>query len=187
MENLVIKTLKLGQLNSEKIEFMIDNINLWDEINNAIIQNKFLFKKNNVQTSNKVNRKIIVKADKLHLTELLNNLFSNAIKYSKKGGKLIIDAKDDKGFVTISIKDTGIGMTQDQIDHIFNEFYKADESRHNLDSSGLGLAISKKIIKKHDGKIWAESAGPGQGTTFFFTLKKSAVEHIREEEPEIQQ
>jgi signal transduction histidine kinase len=78
-------------------------------------------------------------------------------------------------------------MTEEQISHIFDEFYKADESRHNLDSSGLGLAIAKKIIKKHDGKIWAESKGSGKGTAFFFTLKKVPVGPNREEEQEIQQ
>jgi len=53
---------------------------------------------------------------------------------------------------------------------MFDEFYKADESRHDFDSSGLGLSISKKIIEKHGGKIWAESDGLGRGSTFYFTL-----------------
>ncbi|RLF38571.1 MAG: sensor histidine kinase, partial [Thermoplasmata archaeon] len=57
------------------------------------------------------------------------------------------------------------------IEHIFDEFYKADESRHDFESSGIGLSICRKIIEKHGGKIWAESPGLGKGSTFYFTLK----------------
>ena len=88
-------------------------------------------------------------------------------------GKIILDAHNEKDFILISIKDNGIGMEEEQISQIFNEFYKADESRHNLGSTGLGLTITKRIIEKHGGHIWAESPGKGKGSTFYFTLKKS--------------
>ena len=61
-------------------------------------------------------------------------------------------------------------MNEEQIKNIFNEFYKADESRHDFDSSGLGMSISKRVIEKHGGRIWAESEGLGKGSTFYFTL-----------------
>ena len=61
-------------------------------------------------------------------------------------------------------------MTKEQLDHIFNEFYKADESRHDFRSSGLGLSICKRIVEKHGGRIWAESSGLGKGSTFYFTI-----------------
>jgi signal transduction histidine kinase len=83
---------------------------------------------------------------------------------------ITIDAKEDKDFVTVSIKDTGIGITEEQLSHIFDEFYKADEARHDFDSSGLGLPICKRIVEKHGGKIWVESPGEGGGTTFYFTI-----------------
>ena len=63
-------------------------------------------------------------------------------------------------------------MDSEQIECIFDEFYKVDDSRHELDSSGLGLTITKKIIEKHGGKIWVESEGKGKGSIFYFTLKK---------------
>ena len=75
-------------------------------------------------------------------------------------------------FIKISIKDNGIGMTNDQMTQIFDEFYKADSSRHDFESSGLGLPICKRIVEKHGGKIWVESDGIGKGSTFFFTIKK---------------
>jgi signal transduction histidine kinase len=172
MKDLVNKTLDLAKLNSDKISFNLEPIYLKDEISMIIKNNKVLFEKNNIKIDNNVNKRIIVDADQLRFDEILNNLITNSIKYTPKtGGDIVIDAVEKNDFVTISIKDTGIGMTKDQISHIFDEFYKADGSRHELDSSGLGLTITKKLIKKHGGKIWVESKGKGKGSTFYFTLK----------------
>ena len=62
-------------------------------------------------------------------------------------------------------------MSKKQLDKVFDEFYKADKSRHEMDSSGLGLSICKRIVEKHGGKIWADSEGVGKGSIFYFTLK----------------
>jgi len=79
------------------------------------------------------------------------------VKFTPKGSSITIDAKKDKDTVTVSITDTGIGITKEQLNHIFDEFYKVDSARHDLESSGLGLAICKRIVEKHGGKIWPES------------------------------
>jgi signal transduction histidine kinase len=100
-----------------------------------------------------------------------------------KGGKLIFESrpynKDGEPFVQISITDTGTGLTRDQMDHVFNEFYKTDDSRHKLDSTGLGLTICRSIIEKHGGKIWADSHGKGTGTTIYFTIPSDKVVYTR--------
>ena len=83
---------------------------------------------------------------------------------------MINQSYDHEGFVTLSIKDEGIGMDQHQLDIIFDEFYKADSSRHDFQNSGLGLSIAKRIVELHGGRIWAESEGPNKGSTFYFTL-----------------
>jgi signal transduction histidine kinase len=62
-------------------------------------------------------------------------------------------------------------MSPEQLNQIFDEFYKADKKSHDSHSTGLGLSISKRIVEKHGGRIWAESPGPGKGSTFYFTLK----------------
>lgn len=189
MRNLVSKTLELARLNSPKLEFFIDNTNLLNEINKTINQNKILFDANNFKIYNKVNEKIMVKADSLQLAELFNNLFTNAVKYSYNDeGNIIIDANDDGHFVTISVKDTGIGLTQEQTKKIFDEFYKVDESRHDFTSTGLGLPICKRIVEKHGGKIWVESYGENKGTTFYFTIptgSKITNENISEKVDEM--
>jgi len=173
MRDLVTKTIDLAKLNSDKIDFTFEDTNLLLELENVLENNKILFDDNHIDVINKIDEDIFIEADKLRLNELFNNILTNSIKYtSEEGGKIIIDAEKGKDFVTIGIKDSGIGMTSEQIDHIFDEFYKADDSRHNLDSSGLGLSICKRIVEKHGGNIWAESPGKGGGTTFYFTLKK---------------
>jgi PAS domain S-box-containing protein len=173
MKDLVNKTIDLAKLSSDIINFNFEPIILYDEVENMISNNRILFEENNISIKKNIDKNLIVQADKLQLDEILNNLISNSIKYTPEaGGEIKIDAKDEKDFVVISLADSGIGMTKEQLKQIFNEFYKADESRHNLDSSGLGLTITKKIIEKHGGKIWAESKGKGKGSTFYFTLKK---------------
>ena len=174
MKNLVTKTIQLARLNAPSTEFNLEDIDLFSETDATVKRNKSLFEENNMEIDNRISDKIIIKADKLRLTELFDNLFNNAIKYTKDSGTITIDAKQDKDFVTVSIKDTGAGMTEEQLSRIFDEFYKVDWSRHDFDSSGLGLPICKRIVEKHGGKIWAESKGEGKGTTMYFTLPMSS-------------
>lgn len=181
IENLVVGTLKIAELNSPNVQFDIENINLSDIVENTIEDNKSIFEEKNIKIENMVDKKIIVNADELRLSEIFNNLISNAVKYSgDNDGTITIEAHNNKDCITISVEDTGIGMTEEQTNHIFDEFYKADQSRHNLESSGLGLSICKRIVEKHCGRIWAESEGPGKGSTFYFTLKKTPTGNINE-------
>jgi signal transduction histidine kinase len=69
-------------------------------------------------------------------------------------------------------------MTKEQLERLFDEFYKADESRHDFDSSGLGMSIAKRIVEKHGGRIWVESDGIGKGSTFYFTLPKNIPKYF---------
>jgi len=180
MKNLVIKTLQLTRLDTPGTTFEIDEAtDLSGELNKVIKSNKLILEKKDIKLENKIDEKIIVRADKLRLSELFDNLITNAVKFTPDAGTITFDAKEDKDFVTVSVKDTGIGMTQEQIDHIFDEFYKADESRHrhDFDSSGLGLSICKRIVEKHGGKIWAKSFGEGKGSIFYFTLKRGRQEN----------
>jgi signal transduction histidine kinase len=170
MKNIAIKTLELAKLNSPKTKFSIEKVDLKDEIKKIIRNKKTIFESKNLEIKNNITKKLLVKADKLRLEELVTNVFENSVKFSKKNGKIIIDAEKEKDYAKISIKDKGIGMTEQQIKNAFEEFYKADQSRHDFDSSGLGLTICKKIIEKHNGKIWMESKGPGLGATINFTI-----------------
>jgi signal transduction histidine kinase len=177
MKNLVTKTIELGRLNSSKTTFTFEDINLVTELNTIIDNNKTMLHEKHIKIKKNIPDDIMVNVDKLQFDELLNNLLTNAVKYTNGSGTITMDAKQNPTFVTISIKDTGIGMSDQQLHNIFNEFYKADESRHDFDSSGLGLPICKRIVERHNGEIWAESEGLGKGSTFYFTVSKSKLKN----------
>ncbi|SCG82305.1 sensor histidine kinase [Proteiniborus sp. DW1] len=113
----------------------------------------------------------LVMADKDSISQVISNLVDNAIKFMNNGGNLFVktEMKEDKVF--ISIKDTGIGIPENELNNIWQRFYKGDKSRsRQIKGTGLGLSIVKEIIKSHNEQIWVESK-IGEGTVFCFTLK----------------
>ena len=172
MKRLVIRTVKLAKLNAPSTEFDFQSIQFSDFIQKIIEKNKSSFEQYDVEINTMIDSNIFIDADPLQIEEVVENLLSNSLKYGAEHGLITITAKEKKGekAVLISVKDTGQGMTSEQLESIFNEFYKADESRHDFTSTGLGLSICKRIVEKHNGQIWAESNGIGKGTTFYFTL-----------------
>jgi len=171
MEKLVHKTIKLAQLNSSQIKLNLIALDLNHEIQKVIQENDFLIKQKHINIDLNIPENTIVQADPIYLQDLCQNLLTNAIKYNHDNGFLFIEAKKEKNVVTISFRDDGIGLSEEQIHQIFKEFYKVDWSRHDFNSSGLGLSIVKKIVEHHGGNIWVESNGENQGSTFYFTLK----------------
>jgi PAS domain S-box-containing protein len=171
IKQLVIDTLELARLNSSFITFAPVSLCLHEVVQEIIKANTLLFKEKGTKVINNVDTALIVYADKLRLEEIFNNLFSNAVKYmGTSAGTIIIETQQKHDLVRISVKDTGIGMTEEHISHVFEEFYKGETSRHDLQSSGLGLPICKRIVEKHGGTIWVESPGVGKGSTLYFTL-----------------
>lgn len=172
MKNLVTKTLQLAYLNSPTTKLTFKELNLYQEIENNSTKNQLKHMENSVQIINQVPSNITIMADKIYIQELFNNLISNAIKYSEKNVQITIEALCNDSDVTILIKDMGIGIKEEEIPLIFNEFHKTDSSRHDFDSSGLGLTICKRIVELHGGHIWVESEGMGRGSTFKLTIPK---------------
>ncbi len=112
-----------------------------------------------------------VTVDKDRITQVLTNLLGNALQYTPSGGKVAITAARMKSEILISIRDTGIGLSPEQLAHIFNRFYRSDKSRARANGgSGIGLTIAQALVKAHQGRIWAESEGEGKGSSFHFTL-----------------
>ncbi len=115
------------------------------------------------------------------------NLLSNAVKFTPKDGTITIsaDTKTDKGFITFSVTDTGIGIAPDDLKKLFSEFFRVEnEINQSVKGTGLGLVLAKNIVQAHHGKMWVQSQ-VGKGTTFLFTLPSSkeafdqkAKEHI---------
>lgn len=112
-----------------------------------------------------------VRADPVRLKQIVLNLVSNAIKYTSAGGRVSISVRKRNRSVEIIVSDTGSGISSDDVDHVFEPFFRAQdvEAAAGYSSSGLGLAITKRLVEAHDGSIEIESA-PGQGTTFTVRL-----------------
>jgi len=170
MRDLVTKTLQLERLNSPNNKAVFVQTDLLELIENLIQNKKTVFINKKISIKNNLKKQIIFACDKIQIKECLDNLITNAVKFSKENGTIFIDAETKNNTLKLSVRDQGIGMTNEQISHVFDEFYKVDPSRHDLESSGLGLSICKRIVEMHDGKIWVESPGIGKGTTFFITI-----------------
>lgn len=165
----------------EKMELLITNILGYSNINtssnkiqdvdlNNIIDNlkAILFVPNKVSI-NVLSKLPVIKGDRIKLQQLFQNLISNAIKFNDKDKGIIqIDVLEEESYYQFSIKDNGIGIDKRYHKKIFNIFQVLDNDKS---STGIGLAIVKKIVSQYDGEIWVKSE-LGKGSTFFFTLKK---------------
>jgi signal transduction histidine kinase len=114
---------------------------------------------------------MVVVVDRLKLGMALVNLLNNAIKFTPSGGAITLACERRSNAVWIMVRDTGIGIPQDQLTKIFEEFHQVEDHmtrRHG--GMGLGLSIAKAIVEAHGGRIWAESEGPQRGSTFYINL-----------------
>ncbi|MEM7119590.1 MAG: ATP-binding protein [Chloroflexota bacterium] len=108
--------------------------------------------------------------DTNRLRQVLTNLFTNSLHYTQSGGKITVSVEEQQKRLEVRIHDTGAGITAENLPHIFDRFYRADNARNRSEGTGLGLAIVKAIVEAHEGWITAESPGPNQGSTFIITL-----------------
>lgn len=115
-------------------------------------------------------------ADERKLKQILFNLLSNAAKYTPDGGAISVVAECGKDEIIVQVADTGIGIANEDLARVFEEFEQIDSSyAKTQQGTGLGLALTKRLVELHGGRIWAESAGIGKGSTFAFTLPLEVV------------
>ncbi len=140
-------------------------------IHNTVQLLELELKKKNISLVSTIEKDLpIIEADHIEITQVITNLLSNAMKYNKGDGKIFIDVFKKKNYVTIAIKDTGIGMKPEETAKLFNEFYYIkNEKTRGIKETGLGLAIVKRIVDSYHGKVEVESES-GIGTTFIINL-----------------
>jgi signal transduction histidine kinase len=107
--------------------------------------------------------------DKQKMEQVFKNLISNAVKYSPDGGLIRVAGRVSADYFEVSVADQGIGMTPEQVEKMFDKFYRADASNTAIEGTGLGMTIVKHIVEGHGGKIWVASE-LGKGTTVKFTI-----------------
>lgn len=131
------------------------------------------FKEKNITFEYRKDREISSYADRQMTQTILRNLISNAIKFSNQNGTIDVSIDVEVRFITISVKDSGIGMTQEQIDKLFKiDVSQSTKGTAGESGTGLGLILCKELVEKQGGKIWVKSE-VNQGTEFLFTLPRS--------------
>jgi signal transduction histidine kinase len=110
-----------------------------------------------------------IRADERKIKQVLLNLLSNAIKFTPEGGRIDVRAALGDGVVEVSVSDTGVGIAPEDQEAIFEEFRQVGTAAKKVEGTGLGLALSRKFVELHGGRIWVESQ-VGEGSTFTFTI-----------------
>lgn len=170
MIRLVNDLLQLSKMDSVDYHLSKEWVN-FPVFFNRIIDRFELAKNQNVTFIREIPEDaVFVEIDEDKITQVLYNIISNAMKYSPEGGTISFRTKESEDMITISISDEGVGIPKDNLDKIFDRFYRVDKARtRKLGGTGLGLAIAKEMVNAHGGRIWAESV-EGKGTTIHFTL-----------------
>jgi PAS domain S-box-containing protein len=174
----------------EYLEKLTEDLRFSAEKKNLIVE-YIVGTDENVQDASSTNNKMIrplyyVYSDPDRLREVITNLFDNAVKYTTTG-KISIGLTGDKSVVQFYIKDTGAGIPSDDLPHLFQKFFRVDNSAtRTIGGTGLGLFICKKILELYDGKIWATSR-LGEGSTFFVNLPRLDSSRARAKQIQMQE
>ncbi|MDN5708938.1 MAG: cell wall metabolism sensor histidine kinase WalK [Planococcus sp. (in: firmicutes)] len=170
MIRLVNDLLKLSKMDSSEADLSREMVE-FGVFFNRIIDRFEMSKSQNVSFERKVPKsQYFVEIDTDKLTQVIDNIISNALKYSPEGGKVRFSVREKEGELLVSISDEGMGIPKENVERIFDRFYRVDRARSRaMGGTGLGLAISKEMINAHGGRIWAQSRY-GKGTSIYFTL-----------------
>ncbi|MFZ3576325.1 two-component system histidine kinase PnpS [Virgibacillus sp. DJP39] len=166
LQLLIQDLLTLSNLEKSEFELKVtefDLVKVVDEVV-AIIGQQAKMKKLNLTVD--IENKLMIKADKEQIKQVLINLLANAVSYTPENGEIKLEVKKTEEYIHVSIKDTGIGIEKNAIPRLFERFYRVDKARsRNTGGTGLGLAIVKHIVEVHDGKISVDSE-INKGSTF---------------------
>lgn len=168
MKNMVISMLDLSKLKMGKLDMKMEEFDLEELISSTIHDLE-------MNTGHVIKMKgvleVHVLADKMRIGQVLTNLISNAIKYSPENKEIHITLKQTDDEAIVGVRDFGQGIPEHKMDKMFKPFYRAgdDREKSTIAGSGLGLYISREIIKQNNGKIWVKSE-EGKGSTFYFSL-----------------
>lgn len=168
LSELITNILKLNKLETQKISPNFKKCNLSEMLCECLLGFESEWEKKNLDIEFNIEEDVYIKTDPEMLMLVWNNLLSNALKFTPDGGKVSVNLKKNGNNVIVSVSDTGCGMEENTIKHIFDKFYQGDTS-HSEKGNGLGLALVKRVIDILDGKISVESE-LGTGSTFTVKL-----------------
>jgi len=181
---LINDILDISRIEAGKMELIFEPVNLRHTIDGVMSTAVALVKDKPIELNQDVDPDLpTIRADGTRVRQVILNLLSNAAKFTERG-QITLRARADQENITISVNDTGIGISAEHQTTLFQEFSQVDASpTRRARGAGLGLAISRHLVEMHDGCIWVESE-PGVGSTFAFTLPIAGPEAERTEGPE---
>jgi two-component system, OmpR family, sensor histidine kinase VicK len=170
MIRLVNDLLQLSKMDSKDYRLNKDWVD-FTQFFHRIIDRFELTKERHITFKRELpNKAMFVEIDEDKITQVIDNIISNALKYSPEGGQITFKVKELENFLEVSISDEGMGIPKENLEKIFERFYRVDKARsRKMGGTGLGLAIAKEMVVAHGGQIWATSV-EGEGTTIYFTL-----------------
>ena len=172
---IVNDMLDVSRIEQGRIKYNFEDVKLADLVRDVCDELKVNAKAKKLKlafNTKQEDKNIVVSADYGKLRQAITNVIDNSIKYTDAGFVLLSMQKDDQGeHVILSIKDSGIGISKENMKFIFDKFERASNAQKtHTEGSGLGLYVAKEIIKAHDGVIWATSEGVGKGSQFYIEL-----------------
>ena len=193
---LINDVLDLSKVEAGKMELEPSRVNIKGLLENSLIMIKEKAMKLGVKLDLQISQELIdleISADERKLKQIMFNLLSNAAKFTPAGGEIHITAQstinNKQSSIQISVADTGIGIKPEDQERVFGEFEQVDSTfARQQQGTGLGLALTRKLVELHGGDIWVESKGEGKGSTFTFVVPIKALERegeisIEPEEP----
>lgn len=168
MAALLTNILKINRLENQQIYPKTEKYDLGEQLCECLLQYENVWEEKQIELETDISKDIVVNSDKELLSIVWNNLFSNAFKFTDKGGKVSVSLTEKDGKAFVCVQDSGCGMSADVGVHIFEKFYQADTS-HATEGNGLGLALVKRIIDITGGEIKVEST-VGKGSLFTVKL-----------------
>jgi signal transduction histidine kinase len=172
LNQLAEDTLSITKIESGQLNYFFKIVNIERLVQDAISMVRYSSRH---QLEYKIDPNVaFIKGDQTKLRQVVQNLVSNAVKYSPRGGKVTINVDDlSPDQLIVSVSDQGMGIPQDQIWKLFQKFSRVDTGEaKDIKGAGLGLWICREVVEAHGGKIWVESEA-GKGTTMKFTLNKA--------------
>ena len=180
MSYIVMNLLDLAKMDVEKGTTAHDVVDLGKVVSDRCEQFKRLALDSGVRLDMLENKELLVRGDHVRISQLVFNLIDNAIKYTPAGGSVEALLKKEGGWAVFKVRDTGIGISAEDLSYIFDRFYRVDKARKNVGGAGLGLSICKEIAEAHGGTITVESV-IGSGSVFTVSLPIAAAEEATAE------
>ena len=180
LADLISNILKLNKLENQTIVPVMETYDLCEQLAECAVTYEPAWEKRGLDFEADMEDYAEISADPALMELVWNNLFSNAVKFTEPGGKIILTERPEGETIRVSVQDTGCGMTEETQKHIFEKFYQGDTS-HSMAGNGLGLSLALRVLQMNDFRIEVESE-PGKGSTFTVVIPKVKKEVLPEHE-----